>query len=122
LVEVVIAMLLLAIVFSASSLAVQTNARHLSYMEQRLLAHWAAMNAMNGVLLTGNFEFEQSYQVSERLWGRDFTVAVEYGELPEDLEVGDARANRVREITIRVALTSNPGAILDTISHRVPIE
>ena len=108
LVEVVVALVLVAVAMTTGSLAVQRNAQNLKRVEDKLLAHWVALNAVNSARLTAPDE-ESTEQVATML-GQEFIVYIAHkaaaGEIPLD------------EIRVDVVSVEDPDVLLQSLSHR----
>ena len=121
---VVVALVLVAVAMTTESLAVQRNAQNLKRVEDKLLAHWLALNAVNSALLTAPDE-ESTEQVATML-GQEFIVYIAHkaaaGEIPLDEIRVDAPAELPEGQTLFAIInrTAKEAAIASSIKRINP--
>lgn len=110
LMEVLVALAIIAVVLVTCQQAIGLQARNLATMQQRVYAQWVGLNTLNGILMTGDTGRRQQYDLRETMMGQDFRV-----DVSQHL---DEEATTIT-VEIEVALMDSPSEKLATFTRQV---
>ena len=115
LMEVLIAVAVLAIALGALTKSASDNARNAAYLEEKTLAHWVGINKATELRLANAWPDPGRANGSEELGNRQWLWQMEISVTPEP---------DLRRIDIAVAPRETPDAVADriTVFLRKPIE
>jgi type II secretion system protein I len=124
LVEVLVALVILASVLYAGSVGIRSAARQEEAQELRILAHWVASNAANEIALQSAPENEPWVPPESRdalLYGRTFRVRYSLleEELPEVLVI-EGESATARRVVIEVLAPAAEDTILARLEAAAP--
>lgn len=111
LIEVLVALAVVATALYAATGSVRSAARGSGHLEQSTLAHWAALNALNETKLAlSNAETADQAQ-TVTLYGNEFMVS---------LQRAPADKTRIVRVTVKVASAATPEMVLYTLHAVLP--
>lgn len=98
LLEVLIALAILAIALAAAIKGITSHVSNISYLKERTLAHWVGMNALTELRASGEYPGAGEIKSGESMAGREFQWVINVTEV----EGGD-----VRRLDIKVMPAEN---------------
>ncbi len=106
LLEVLIALAILAVALAAAIKGISSHVGNISYLKERSLAHWVGMNALTELRVSGRYPGAGEIKGDETLAGREFRWTIKVTEV----EGGD-----VRRLDVRVVPEDDPERPLTTL-------
>lgn len=124
LVEVLVALVVLAAVLYAASVGIRSAAQQEEAQEARILAHWLAANAVNEIALLPATESQPWTPPEQRealVYGRTFQLRYRLleEELPETLLI-EGQPTTARRVVVEVAAPAAPDTILARLEVSAP--
>ncbi|ALP54305.1 hypothetical protein Tel_14770 [Candidatus Tenderia electrophaga] len=99
LLEVLIALAILAVALAAAIKGISSHVGNISYLKERSLAHWVGMNALTELRVSGRYPSAGEIKGDESMAGREFSWVIKVTEV----EGGD-----VRRLDVRVVPENDP--------------
>jgi general secretion pathway protein I len=93
LIEVLIALAVLAIALAAAIKGISSHVSNLAYLKERSLAHWVALNALTELRVSGQWPSAGEIKGDENMAGRQFLWTI---------KVTESKGNDVRRLDVVV--------------------
>jgi prepilin-type N-terminal cleavage/methylation domain-containing protein len=124
LVEVLVALVVLAAVLYAASVGIRSAARQEEAQEVRILAHWLASNAVNEIALLPAMDDQPWAPPEPRealVYGRTFQLRYSLleEELPETLVI-EGQPSTAQRVVVEVATPATPDTVLARLEVSAP--